>query len=74
MTYWKRYAAALIALSVLLLAGCKSDNSGPGGALPGPNAADEAAAKNNPVQKTGPPPGAGQGAAKGAPTAGATGQ
>lgn len=48
---------ALFALTTLLLAGCHSTSSG-GGALPGPNAADEAAAKNNPVQKTGPPPGA----------------
>ena len=77
MTYWKRYIVALFALSTLLLAGCHSNGNGNGGgALPGPNAADEAAAKSNPVQKTGPPPGAVRSApaAGGAPATGTKGQ
>ena len=75
MTYWKRYIAALFALSTLLLAGCHSSSSS-GQALSGPNAADEAAAKNNPVQKTGLPPSPVRSApaAGGAPATGTTGQ
>ena len=43
MPHKKHYAAALIALSVLALAGCGHSSDSSGGA-PGPNAADQAAA------------------------------
>lgn len=42
MLHKKHYAAALIALSVLALAGC--GHSSDSGGAPGPNAADQAAA------------------------------
>ena len=77
MTTRKHYAAAFIALSTLVLAGC-GHSSGSGGSAPGPNATDQAAAAN--MQAAGGPQAAGQAAARGAaaraaqPTAPAGGQ